>query len=337
MVRDSRQDWVPTSQDLINDNLSLAHVVWWKAKYNFKVKYLGRLISATVVVLSGVELFGPFTHISDELGRLVPVPWIEHVPASVINTWHSRGFHAVLALFLFAAAVVMLLHHRFLEKQTERYRELLAFMLLTAKTIRDLKELSQQELTQPRAAVLLLDNLISALDAHHLEPKLNASILVRTNGTDEPFRIYAQDSDNAFDPDLDIPRDNTVAGRIVEYERKEKSPGTLLYIPRTKFVHGIVFRGGDVFFRENAICTTPYQVLDETTERDVLKCLLCVQIPLKRPIKQSIGQRKNLRRESYPIAVLSLSAPHEDCMDSFHYLGARLAADLCAQLLMTRE
>jgi hypothetical protein len=334
MSIDSRQDWVPASQDIISDLPSLLYVVYWKTKYHFKINYLGPLISITVVLLSGIELFGPFTHLSDEIEKVVPATWFLYVPETVVHLWHWRGFHLLLALVLFIAAVLMVLHHRFLEKQSERYRELITFMLFTAKTIRDS---SEQQLTQGRAAVLLLDNLITALNEYENRPsKLNASILVRKNGSDEPFRIYAQDSSNAFDPTLIIPRDNTVAGRVVKYERNEK-PGILVYVPRTKFVHGIVFRGGDVFFSETAICTTPYQVLDEATEKDVLKCLLCVQIPLKKPVTQSVGQRKHVRRESYPIAVLSLSGQAADCMDSFHYIGARLAADLCAQLLITQD
>lgn len=297
------------------------YVGWWNIVYLFKIRVLGPFLASAVVLLSAIELFGPLTHLLDDF-----------LPSSWLARWHTPWIHYAVTICLITAAIAMVLHHRFLEVQSERLKNLLAFTVVAATNLRTLSSNEHD----PQTAVGVLDALIlslsSAGDRAKNRKRLNASILMR-GAADQSFTIYAQDSANVFKRDARIPARASVAGRVVDYDAGTESGGALLYVPSTQYVHGIVFRGGPVSFRETEISPATYKVVDPTTERDILKCLLCVQIPLKHLSTEENDGLEERRRDGYPIAVLSVSSQGKDCMDSIHFMGAKLAADLIAQFL----
>jgi hypothetical protein len=308
---------------------SFIYVAWWQIRYHFGIKVLGPLINWTVVVLSVVEIFGPVTHISDEIIEAAGT----RIPLKLILLWRSPTLHVILAIALFATACLMVFHHRFLERQTERLRSLLAFTVIMATNIRELEQTQHLE-----AAVQLLDGLLDALSwsgsRSSNRSRLNASILI----ADRPgnsFRIYAQDSEQCFGHNIPHPLiipPNSVAGKVVDFDVEQGSTGSLVYVPSTRYVHAIIFKGAGVSFRETQISPTTYKVVDGSTERDVLKCLLCVQIPLTEAGSMPM-QPEGQPPQSHPVAVLSLSSKEVNCMDSLFYLGSKLAAGLFAQVI----
>jgi hypothetical protein len=312
------------------DSWSYIYVGLWKLWYKFKLKYFGILAAGVVFALSAVELAGALTH-------LLPAA---NLPKAVAVLWGAQWIRYVVATLLFLASFILIWHHARLRRRVKRLQELLFFLVLMTQKVAELKA----DYTQEAAIVSVLNALVRALHprvsiirgvvrifnhrgtgAKSRQNLINAAILVRSREPGQDFQIYAQDSSKTFKGDLRIPAEDSVAGKAVWYDARYGEIGALMYVPWTRCVHGIGLRTKEdsrgVYAAADIVGAT-YRVLDETTERDVLKCLLCIQIPLK----GCVGQ------DSFPCAVLSVSGQTIDCLDPVCFIGARLVVNLIAEL-----
>jgi hypothetical protein len=215
-----------------------------------------------------------------------------------------------------------------LREQAKKYKDLVTLVMVLVGNSLVLADLQAGE-----AAEQILDALVHALHGPRKKSgsktRINASILVRRGPPSSPFRIFAQDSQKAFDPLLEIP-DDSVAGRVVRFDSDRGRLGALMYVPSTRHVHGIAFEKGRLtegreVFTGLEIVPASYRVLDATTEIKVLKCLLCVQIPLK--FHEMEYDTSNV------CAVLSLSAGETDCLSMVSFSAAYLASAMLAETI----
>jgi hypothetical protein len=311
----------------ISAGWSYIYVGFWNIWYTLKIRMIGTIVAVIVFILSAIELIGPFTHLIHETPN----------SASRLPIWQTEWIRYGLASLLFLTAVIMIWYHTVLDAKVKRYRNLITFVMVLAGNIGALDARYGTE-----DAVQMLDGFTRAVDHRAKKPNnkplLNASILIRADKQSGAFSILAQDSCKAFKTDILIPEENSVAGRTVRYDTDHEKMGTLMYVPSSRYVHGIAIRSAKVaaeeagktdaeenVFTETEIVPTTYRVVDKSVDTDVLKCLLCIQIPLKQP--QS-GQER-----SYSCAVLSLSGRKVDCMNSVHFMGAKLASALLAEVL----
>jgi len=235
----------------------------------------------------------------------------------------------VIAFVLFITAVALILHHNRLNEKVKKYRNLLTFATVFADSSDEISDLSPQA-----AAGAILDALVRALERPGMKSRsknqINATILTRTGRDGAPFRIFAQDSSTPFSYELEIPAES-VAGKVVRFDSERGRVGALMYVPSTKHVHGIAFEKGTFaegreIVRGAEIVPATYRVVDEATETEVLKCLLCIQIPLRQP--------RDEYDESAVCAVLSLSGLKADCMDIVSFSAAKLASALLADTMV---
>src|SRR5437899_12791275 len=98
-----KQPAKPRTKRIVSKRRSLIYVSLWDYWYGFKTKYLGKIIAAVLVLLSIIELIGPFTHLLPDQAM-----WIRFVIAGL----------------LFTTAVLMILQHHFEHVRTERYESL---------------------------------------------------------------------------------------------------------------------------------------------------------------------------------------------------------------------
>lgn len=294
---------------------------WWLIWFNLKPKF-GLLSAIVIAVLSVFELLGPIAH-------LIPSSsCVPGKPCFLGGFWQSSGFHYALTGLLFLTALTLIFHHSHLQRKVNKYKDLLTFAAVLAGSEDELRPESAQ-----KAAESILTALVRVLGPKgakaELKSRINATILLRAGKEEEPFRIFAQDSTKPFN-DIKIP-DDSVAGRVVKFDRDRGTVGTLMYVPSTQYVHAIAFEKGrfsdtNQLVMGAEIVPTTYTVVDETTEIEVLKCLLCIQIPLKSPQEGSI--------KSNVCAVLSLSGRDVDCLDMVSFSAAKLASALLSDIVV---
>jgi hypothetical protein len=303
-------------RDSIRKGLSHVYVGWWVVWYQLKLEYVGVAVGILLFFLGSVELLGPTAHLISD-----------YSPKSWKNLLDSSYFHFGLAGSLFVVTAVMLSHHQYLHHKVARFKDLVQFSVSMSAIVRNDPDASPTGL-----AVVVLDGLLMALqgmsDPSEATRRVNASILVKADGAEKSFRILAQDSSNTFDRDIRVSGENSVAGKLVKFDRDHKTVGSLMYVPSTRALHAVAFTAEmeeGVFFSDTEIIPTSYEVIDETTQKNAIRSLLCAQIPLRQPIDS--------RERSYTAAVLSLSAKSEDCMGFMFFLGSKLACNILTDFL----
>jgi hypothetical protein len=168
-------------------------------------------------------------------------------------------------------------------------------------------------------AVAILDTFTFALRFHR-KGSINASIVFRKT-REEPFTILAQDRDNAFSSMTRLHPTDSVAGNIAQAE-----PGTIIYVPATKYVHAVQFASTTsvgmtgVPFRTTKIVPSAFQQADSFYDPQIMRALLCIRIPVT-------GQR------SSGCAVLSLSSSRRDAFGDLDFHALKVAGALIAVAL----
>lgn len=275
----------------------------WYQWEKFKTRYLGPTFAAVLLVLSGVEIGGPFVHF--------------------INLHRHPRIQDAIVGALCLTALIVVWHHRVLHARADRYKNILSFAMVLAENRNSADN-------SPSAIVPVLDSVVRALNPlGRSEKSINAAILRRPQSpTPQSFRIFAQDSGNSFRQGLEIP-DDSVAGKAVQLDNRARNIGGLVYVPWTKFHHGVAFRTiryphTSKGFSEGEIVPATYCVLDAATETKVLKCLLCIQVPSRS------AEDEDLVKYQY---VLSLSGQRVDCMDTVFFSAAKLVAAFLVDIL----
>jgi hypothetical protein len=278
--------------------LSLFFVGAWIYWYWFKRVIIAHAFPIVFIVLAGVEVLGPLTHL---------IPQIEAMPA---------GWRISLICFLLLTALLLLVHHHRLRIRCDRHEALLGSLdvLLGVENRRPASGYSDAMRIQSIGRIL--DALVFALEfPRNQEMLLNATVLIREE-PGSPFRITYQDSRYFFPPDeFALHPTECVAGNV----SLEKAD-CLIYVPSTRFRHGVRLSGGDSV----NVVAGAFQQLEGLPGQTELKCLLCVKVP-----KGNKRARGAKRRD----AVLCLSGQKSDCMTALHFSAIRVVAALVSFVL----
>lgn len=267
------------------------YVVYWTYKFYFRF-LIGYIVPWVLVALSTIELFSAISH------------------AFPIGEQLSIGLKIGIAGLLLATAAVLIYHHHRLEIRIKRHAVLLSsiMVLLEAQTLRSTDTTSQEETCSD-----IVDGLVFALEHARAGP-IRVSIVYRAR-QGEPFRIFMQDLHHTFDPAIALHPLESTAAKVAE-----EQPGTIIYVPWTRCLHGARISSGITFaldqqqrFRTTQIVANAFQPVADHHYPDVLQSLLCIQIP--------IG-------ESPGCAVLCISGGERDCMGDLDFHAAKVAAAL---------
>jgi len=163
---------------------------------------------------------------------------------------------------------------------------------------------------------------------------MNATVLVRER-PGESFRVVHQDSRQNFSQDLRLDSTYSAAGKLA----MEKKSGTLIYVPYTKFLHGVRIVGGeadadlldgvrtsgDEPVKSVELVPDVFEALHGRPGQDQVMCVLCVKVPK--------GNRGPGRLGRSRVAVLSVSGRRPDCIGSLGFRAASVAASLVSLVL----
>jgi hypothetical protein len=292
----------PVQKPLISKRRSFIYVSLWDYRYGFKTRYLGKILAAVLFLLTGIELIGPFTHLLPELA-----------------TWVRFG----VAGLLFATAVLIIWQHHRAHVRTERFEGLLNSLMV------QLEQLATSKAPCSAAdATGVLNSLVQTVGHRRREALFSASILKRVVKPGESFKLYAQDRQNKFQDQFAVDETNSVAGKVVDTDKT--SPRALMYVPSTKYIHGVVITwakapNGQQIFMQTDIVPSAYSDVTSTIDPDVQHCLLCIAIPL-----QQIGKKPTDPDTS---AVLCLSGRKKDCMGALEFTALKVTAVLVSELM----
>jgi hypothetical protein len=176
--------------------------------------------------------------------------------------------------------------------------------------------------------VRVLDSLVETVGYKRPEGLFSATILKRLVKPGEPFKLYAQDKQNKFQQQFSVHETNSVAGKVVETDKT--SPRALMYVPSTKYIHGVVIKrekGPDdqEIFKQMEIVTSAYSDVTSSEDPDVQHCLMCITIPL-----QQLGKKPEDPDTS---AVLCLSGRKKDCMGALDFTALKVTAALLYEVM----
>jgi hypothetical protein len=241
-----------------NQIISYLYIAWWSYKFYFRQAIIGPLAPILLIVLSIVDVVGPVTD------------WLP-----IAGTERARY---AIALSLFLVALVLIWHHHRLMRRIERLQLVLTstMVLLEDQSMRRRKK-GEGEQRRQHSVTNILDAVVFALEHHYPDRKVAATVMTR-DSEGRPFRIYSQDPRRTFDPGTILHNTQSAAG----YTAQEPL-GTLLYVPRAKFVHAARIgaeRAGAAkeIFRKSSIVPNAFQICPK--DPDHLQSLLCVRVPL---------------------------------------------------------
>ncbi len=290
---------MPYSEDVSirSQAIGYLYVVWWQYKFYLRQNLIGQIARYGVIGLLAFEILGPLTH-------LVP-----------IGTKENSRAEYLLISFLFGCACVVVWHHTRLHKHVQRHRVVLSStrVLLEQQSLIQERAKPRGEMGRKQDVVNILDAFVFALEDYYPKQKFAASVMLLEPNA-KHFVLYAQDPRAPFEEKATLDNVTSVAGSV----RSDK-PGTLLYVPRTSCIHAlrIASDGFDhTHYRRAAIIPNAFQSLP--IDPELLKCLLCVRIPLRDP-----------RRS----AILSFSSGKADIMGRLEFDAIKVAAALIATAL----
>jgi hypothetical protein len=292
----------PVQKRVVSKRRSFIYVALWDYRYGFKTRYLGKILAAILFVLTAIELIGPLSHLLPEQG-----------------TWIRFG----IAGLLFTTAVLIIWQHHRAHIRTERYEGLLNSVMVQLE-----KLATAQAAYTISDAIRILDSLVATVGYKRRVPLFSATILKRIVKPGEPFKLYAQDSQNKFQTQFAVDETNSVAGKVIETDKT--SPRALMYVPCTKYIHGVVITwakgpGGQDIFMQTDIVPSAYSDVTSSTDPDVQHCLLCIAIPLQQLGKQPADPDTS--------AVLCLSGRKKDCMGALDFTAVKVTAVLLYEVM----
>jgi hypothetical protein len=196
----------------------------WIYWYWFKRVVVAHAFPFVFLALAGIEILGPLSHL---------IPEVEHI---------RLGWRIALIVLLLLVAALLLIHHHRLQHRCGRHEALLASIDALLAAERQQARSGYNETTRAEAVTRILDALVFALEfPNNHEMLLNATVLIRPQ-PETPFRIAYQDSRHFFPPaELALHPTECVAGKIAEVKTD-----ALIYVPSTKFRHGVQLSGTEV-------------------------------------------------------------------------------------------
>lgn len=283
--------WPTTSrEDSPTDSYSYLYISLWSYWFYFRQVVLGRVTPFVLLFLFGLDMIGPVAHIA---------PFAER-----------RKLLIDFAL-LFVAAVLVWHHHR-LQRRIERLQIVLTSTMVILDELGDIKKKPAGEQARRSAVTSILDAFVFALEKHYPNQNVAASVVI-SESSGEPFKIFAQDPRLPFNDRVTLHHAESAAGCTAI-----QAAGTLIYVPRTKFVHAarigaIGVPSKSPIFRKVRIVPNAFQSRPEDPSH--LCSLLCVKIP----IRGNVGAKT---------AILCLSRSKPDGMGDLEFHVIKLAAVL---------
>jgi hypothetical protein len=284
----------------LREAFSYLYVVYWSYKFYVRLRVIGRVLPILLLLFFAADLVSPITHIFP----WETVGWAKSVP-------HWVKITAVCLLSLIAGSLVY--HHHRLQVRIERHNVLLtSIMVLTSTSIEVNDAAGSLE-----AASAILDGFAFAL-RHARKGIVNASIMCQSSPT-EDFWLVAQDRDGAFDKKVSLDAQRSAAGAAAS-----ESPGSLIYVPATRFLHAVRMASesgvlnNPAIFRTTRIIPGAFEHLDGFYDPRIMRSLICVRLPLE-------GGAAGGHR-----AVLCLSSSKQDAFGDLDFHAAKVAASLIA-------
>lgn len=281
------------------------YVAFWLCKFYLRQKLIGRVAKFVLIVSSVLEFFGPLTH-----SHVFSLPKGGPIPEIIMG-------------LLFSSGLVVLVHHHKLQNRITRYHILLSSTRVSLEGVnsRRLSGLNRDRHAETKKAVSeILEAFIFSLGYLRNGEGFAGSVLMN-DAPGAPFHIYGQDSCSRFEGELQIHQTESVAGKTCT-----EKVGAIIYMPNTKYPHGVRIAGEESrtgereSFRTARIVTSVFQNLPQDVA--YLKSMICVRIPLEQATDR--------------IAVLCFSSKHVDVFGDLEFHAVRLAAGLISLELRNR-
>lgn len=224
------------------------------------------------------------------------------------------AWRIILAVTLFLVALTLSINHRRLDVRLQRHDVILSSIrvLMEEGTLDD-KDASS---TVKRIGQVL-DALVFSIGYGRKHSVINATLMMRAH-PDNQFRIAVQDSRSKFDLNISLDANRSVAAKVATEER----PDIVIYVPNTKFLHGVridllkAFPKRD-YFRATEIVPGAFQWIDEANQA-VVRSLVCIQVPVT---TKNVG------------AVLCVSDQDTNTLGYLELSAMKVAAGLIVQVL----
>jgi hypothetical protein len=163
-----------------------------------------------------------------------------------------------------------------------------------------------------------LDALVFSIQYGQRNSRMNATLVIRS--TQGPFRMFAQDRINQdFDESLTLDRNDSVAGKVAG-----EQPGVVVYVPNTRFIHGVRIDLLKQFptreyFRATKMVEGALQWLGAANQAKV-RSLICIRVPLVIPGVE---------------VVLCVSSPEANSIGYLELSAIKVSSSVIAQILKT--
>ena len=295
------------------DVFGLIYILWWDFKFRSR-RRIGRWAAMALPPLLVVEFVSSFFH-------FLPSPELDDILRYV-------GF-GCLAL----CAFIVLLHHWYLDHRVDQQQRLLnAIQLVATEIVRCPIECSAEE------ARILVYLSLRAL-TYTLETLIGRQVLISgsivcewAEGT--PFTILEQEPRDRYDARLELDPDTSAAGRVAK-----ESIGTILYVPWTRFRHGIQISFESTGLTDHPVRHSVTEIVQEAMEHigspapEELgavrgrRSLLCIKVPLQEEATSSLGLR------GPRLASLCVESNRRDCHGELDFDAIQVFANLIGVVL----
>jgi hypothetical protein len=290
------------------DARSYLFIGWWLFWYWARTAVIGKVVPGILLILSAVELLGPWFHVVPDIEKLAP--WAK---VTVSGT-------------LFLTAGILVYHHWRLEVRVQRHRMVLnSFMQLLETAIGKVSGNGPK-----RDPNKMIDEVLNAL-VYALEferggpPSLLAATIMLQSSPANPFRLLQQTSNGPFRSEIMVDGQFSTAAKVAS-----EPQGVLLYVPSTTYIHGVKISleqrrtaaGKVIEFQSARTIPNAFESLDDGENEKLVRSLLCVRIWPK-------GQMNT----NAPCFVLCLSAKRPNELGELDFNATKVGASILSLLL----
>jgi hypothetical protein len=273
---ESREDTArdgSTSPSVLRQAFNYLYVAVWVYTYWIRTTFVAAVLRRVLVFLGLIELVSPWWHF--------------YFPTESL----PRAWKLIFAVTLFVVVVMLSINHRRLTVRLQRHDVILSSIRLLLEE----GVLDDRDGVSPHDRVAkVLTALVSSIEYGRRGNRMNATVMIRS-ATDRKFRIAAQDSHRKFDSELSLDGNCSVAGRAAT-----GPPEVVIYVPNTRFVHGVQIDLLKTFpkreyFRATEIVAGAFEWLDATNQ-SLVRSLVCMRVPTSTGLDTVLcvsGQRTN--------------------------------------------
>jgi hypothetical protein len=294
--------WLPVWRKAV----SYLYILYWDRKYFSRVWSISYLIPWLLVILSAAELVGSLLH------------FVSFFDES------SAPTRIGIASALLAVAGTVVWHHHRLEVRIERHQTIMAMTrVLCARAVEYYNPADDG--CAKKFIHDALEAFVYALERTRGLGLMNACLVVR-DAPGKEFRILEQYPAGTFLSHTRLSCKESAAAIAAA-----ESGNTTVYIPHTKYIHGIrfVFEEDDFMPSKPPATTTriienAFQSIDPGHERKFLRSLLCMKVPNEIPLNSRVHDRLRIAPDA--TLVLCLGAQQADFMGEIELNSIQVTA-----------